>query len=173
MVRKHGPDENRSRDRPGAGWSLSQTGRIVQVSKDSVRLIRVNARKDGVDFYNYCLIPGARRRRRLAARDGSASEGDWDLAHRPESSRWSVRYRTVGWESSPRSTRWGCFSPYEVAARSRAAMSSFIICIIASSALGCLRSSARFAGTICQQRPNLSRSQPQAISLPPAPSFVQ
>jgi hypothetical protein len=58
-------------------------------------------------------------------------------------------------------------------ARSNTAMSSFFICIMACIALGCLINSAIRAGVTCQQRPNLSLSQPQAISLPPSVNFSQ
>ena len=56
---------------------------------------------------------------------------------------------------------------HSFAARSNAAMSSFFICIIAPIALGWRLSSPIRAGTTCQHSPNLSLSQPQAISLPP------
>src|SRR5271166_1730949 len=62
---------------------------------------------------------------------------------------------------------------YPSAARSSSAMSNFVIRIIASIPLGLLISSARRAGTTCQHKPNLSRSHPQAISLPPSVSFAQ
>ena len=63
---------------------------------------------------------------------------------------------------------------YPFAACSNAAISNFFICIIACMPLGCLMSSPMCAGTTCQRRPNLSLSQPQAISLPPpASSFDQ
>jgi hypothetical protein len=58
-------------------------------------------------------------------------------------------------------------SGQDLAACSRSAITSFFIFIMASMALGCLRSSVIRAGTICQQRPNLSFSQPHWISVPP------
>lgn len=58
-------------------------------------------------------------------------------------------------------------------ARSNTSMSSFFICVMACIALGCLINSAIRAGVTCQQRPNLSLSQPQAISLPPSVNFSQ
>ena len=45
-------------------------------------------------------------------------------------------------------------------ARSSSAMSSFFIFNMASMAFGCLTRSGRTAGKICQERPNLSFSQP-------------
>ena len=56
---------------------------------------------------------------------------------------------------------------YCCAAASSFALSNFVICIIACMAFGCRRSSRMFSGTTCQHTPNLSLSQPQAISLPP------
>ena len=62
---------------------------------------------------------------------------------------------------------------YSFAAASSVAMSNFTIFIIAAIALGCFRISPIFSGTICQHRPNLSVSQPQAIGLPPSSSLSQ
>ena len=71
--------------------------------------------------------------------------------------------------------RFGSFGSrrYSFAAASSAAMSNFTICIIAAIALGCFRISPIFSGTICQHRPNLSVSQPQAMGLPPSSSLSQ
>ena len=62
---------------------------------------------------------------------------------------------------------------YSFAAASSVAMSNFTIVIIAAIALECFRISPIFSGTICQHRPNLSVSQPQAMGLPPSSSFSQ
>ena len=62
---------------------------------------------------------------------------------------------------------------YSFAAASRVAMSNFTIFIIAAIAFGCFRISPIFSGTICQHRPNLSVSQPQAMGLPPSSSLSQ
>jgi len=51
-------------------------------------------------------------------------------------------------------------SSHDRAARSSSAMSSFFIRSMACIAFGCLMRSGRRAGTICQERPNLSLSQP-------------
>jgi hypothetical protein len=62
---------------------------------------------------------------------------------------------------------------YSFAAASSVAMSNFTILIIAAIALECFRISPIFSGTICQHRPNLSVSQPQAMGLPPSSSLSQ
>jgi SAM-dependent methyltransferase len=62
---------------------------------------------------------------------------------------------------------------YSFAAASRVAMSNFTMFIIAAIALGCFRISLIFSGTICQHRPNLSVSQPQAMGLPSSSSLSQ
>ena len=62
---------------------------------------------------------------------------------------------------------------YSFAAASSVATSNFTIFIIAAIALGCFRISPIFSGTICQHRPNLSVSQPQAMGLPPSSSSSQ
>jgi len=71
--------------------------------------------------------------------------------------------------------RFGAFAArrYSFAAASSVAMSNFTIFIIAAIALGCFRISPIFSGTICQHRPNLSVSQPQAMGLPPSSSLSQ
>src|SRR6266851_7872317 len=71
--------------------------------------------------------------------------------------------------------RFGSFAArrYSFAAASSVAMSNFTIFIIAAIALGCLRISPIFSGTICQHRLNLSVSQPQAMGLPPSSSLSQ
>lgn len=71
--------------------------------------------------------------------------------------------------------RFGSFAArrYSFAAASSVAMSNFTIFIIAAIALGCFRISPIFSGTICQHRPNLSVSQPQAMGLPPSSSLSQ
>ena len=61
----------------------------------------------------------------------------------------------------------------DFAARSISAISILTMFIMACIALGCLISSIRRAGVICQDKPNLSISQPHWISLPPADSFSQ
>jgi hypothetical protein len=59
------------------------------------------------------------------------------------------------------------------AASSSGTMSKFILFIMARMAAGCLSNSVHCAGTICQQTPNLSLSQPQPSSLPSSTSLAQ
>ena len=66
-----------------------------------------------------------------------------------------------------------CICPYSFAAASSVAMSNLTMSIIAAIALGCFRISPIFSGTICQHRPNLSVSQPQAIGWPPSTNLSQ
>ena len=74
--------------------------------------------------------------------------------------------RGVRLPSQPSTQCW--LNRYSCAAASRSAMMNFVIFIIACMAFGCFNSSPMFFGTICQDRPNLSSSQPHSTSLPPS-----